>query len=773
MKYSVVDLFCGAGGLSKGFMDAGFDVKLGIDWDDAALITFAKNHGNAEAAKIDLFDLDNVKKIKDLLEQKNVKQLDVLIGGPPCQGFSLAGNRVESDERNKLYTAMVKTAELLRPRVVLLENVPGMLTLYHGKVKEKIFKDFEDLGYKMNVKVLYAPDYGIPQIRKRAIFVGLLNSPEAFVYPEPILDEDHYITCEQAIGDLPSLEGDNDYNVNTVRQYNQSPKTGYQKKMRKNCNILYNHTPTKHIKKTIDHIKLVPDGGKYTDLPPELAKKFKYHESLHRYNSKKPSLTIDTGHRTHFHYKYNRIPTVRENARLQSFPDDFIFYGNKQQQYKQVGNAVPPLLGYAVACQIKKYLDEKYSKQYKENRKIKFIDLFAGCGGLFDGFMQSGGYQPVASVEWEKAPVDVLRNRLKTKWGIDNPEKEVIRFDIQREKELFEGFDDPEYGKNQGLDKLVKDKNGIDIVIGGPPCQAYSVAGRNAGRMKDDYRNYLFEHYISVISRYKPKLFVFENVPGMLTAMPDGTLITDLIKRDLAKIGYEIINDIKDFALINTSEFGVPQNRKRVILVGIKSSYVKNPQEVLKKFYTKILPKYKSDKIYDLESAIGDLPPIVPVKPYKNNGKNISHEVIGKTDISWHVPRYHNKRDIEVFKKLTKDLEENTHLYDTTENLIKLYEQTTGKKTSVHKYHVLRKNEPSTTILAHLYKDGFRFIHYDSKQARTITVREAARIQTFADDFEFPCSMGAAYKMIGNAVPSLFAKKLANAIKDLLEEIEG
>lgn len=400
--------------------------------------------------------------------------------------------------------------------------------------------------------------------------------------------------------------------------------------------------------------------------------------------------------------------------------------------------------------------------------KIRFIDLFAGCGGLFDGFMQSGFYKPVASVEWEKAPVEVLRHRLKTKWEIENPEKEVIRFDIQREDELFNGFDDPDYGKNEGLDKLVQQSHGIDIVIGGPPCQAYSVAGRNAGRMKDDYRNYLFEHYISVINRYQPKLFVFENVPGMLSAMPDGTLITDLIKRDLSKIGYEIIDNIKDYALIDTSEFGVPQSRKRVILIGVKSNSLKNPQVALKHFYNDILPKYKSDKIYNLESAIGDLPPIIPVKPYKKDGKNISHEIQGSTKLTWHVPRYQNERDIAVFKKLCKDIEDKTNLYSSTDSLIKLYEETTGKKTSVHKYHVLRKDEPSTTILAHLYKDGFRFIHYDSKQARTITVREAARIQTFADDFDFPCAMGAAYKMIGNAVPSLFAKKLAQAVDDFI-----
>ena len=354
-KLTVIDLFSGAGGLSRGFFDAGYDVLIGTDFDDAALKTFANNHGHAKAVKLDLFNHDNIKVLEDMLKEMG-ETLDVLVGGPPCQGFSLAGKREEDDERNTLYSAMVKTAAVLKPRAVVLENVPGMLTLYDGKAKDRIFQDFEALGYNMNVKVLYAPEYGVPQIRKRAFFVGLLNSEEKFEYPEPLLSEEEFITCEQAISDLPSLVGDTEMSLDIIRDYVTEPNSEYQKMMRQNSDRAHNHYPTNHAQKTIDHIALVPDGGKYTDLPPELVGNFKYHESLHRYNSKKPSLTIDTGHRTHFHYKWNRIPTVRENARLQSFPDDFIFYGNKQQQYKQVGNAVPPLLGKAIATKLKEYL---------------------------------------------------------------------------------------------------------------------------------------------------------------------------------------------------------------------------------------------------------------------------------------------------------------------------------------------------------------------------------------------------------------------------------
>nr|WP_307951219.1 DNA (cytosine-5-)-methyltransferase [Streptococcus uberis] len=168
--YNVVDLFSGAGGLSRGFMDAGFNVVLGVDFDDAALKTFKENHGKAEALKLDLFNHDNIWKIYDFIN-KNEIEMDVLVGGPPCQGFSLAGKREEFDQRNVLYSAMVKTASILKPKIVVLENVPGMLTLYNGAGAKRVKEDFEEIGYKVNTpRILYAPEYGVPQIRKRVFF---------------------------------------------------------------------------------------------------------------------------------------------------------------------------------------------------------------------------------------------------------------------------------------------------------------------------------------------------------------------------------------------------------------------------------------------------------------------------------------------------------------------------------------------------------------------------------------------------------------------------
>lgn len=358
-EYNVLDLFCGAGGLSRGFIDAGFSIKLGVDFDDMALKTFANNHDGAVAMKLDLFDLNNVDKIKEFFKENNYT-LDVLVGGPPCQGFSLAGPRQIDDSRNILYRAMVKTARELRPKVVVLENVPGMIQLHGGLVKDKIIKDFTDLGYTMGEPhILYAPDYGIPQIRKRVVFVGLLNSKTEYTYPKPILKPGEYVTCEQAIGDLPALI---DIVGEKKQDYPVEAQSDYQKAMRKNSDKIYNHEGTIHDPKTKKFIAMVPEGKNYKSLPPEYAGIYKYHEALTRYHSKKPSPTINTGHRSHFHYKWNRIPTVRESARLQSFADNFIFYGNKTQQYRQVGNAVPPLLGKAIAKEIKKWLDENEAK---------------------------------------------------------------------------------------------------------------------------------------------------------------------------------------------------------------------------------------------------------------------------------------------------------------------------------------------------------------------------------------------------------------------------
>ena len=403
-------------------------------------------------------------------------------------------------------------------------------------------------------------------------------------------------------------------------------------------------------------------------------------------------------------------------------------------------------------------------------RKIKMIDLFAGCGGLEDGFMQSGHYIDVAAVEWLKPQVNTLVNRLKTKWNVSDAEKRVMHFDIQREEELFGGWSDEVFGESDGLDHFVDEAEGIDIIIGGPPCQAYSVAGRvrDENGMRDDYRNYLFEHYLSVVNRYRPKLFVFENVPGILSAAPDGTPITEKIRKGFQSIGYEIINDLK-IAKVNAADYGVPQNRERMIIVGIDTERYPNSQKYLKRFYRCLMTKYMTKEKVSVSEAIGDLPACMPFYDDEHHSKRKSH-CTPNTEITWHKPRYHNLRDMDTFKILAEDIESGKREY-TSKKISELYEEKVGSKSPIHRYHVLEPNLPSTTIIAHLHKDGNRFIHYDPQQCRSITVREAARLQSFDDDFDFVGSQGNAYQMIGNAVPPKLAHAIGCAVADLLDEM--
>lgn len=405
-------------------------------------------------------------------------------------------------------------------------------------------------------------------------------------------------------------------------------------------------------------------------------------------------------------------------------------------------------------------------------KKIKMLDLFAGCGGLTDGFLKTGLYEDIAAVEWLKPQVETLRKRLKTKWKKKDAEESVLHFDIQREESLFGGWnDDPEFGSSKGLDYFVKKASGIDIIVGGPPCQAYSVAGRirDENGMKDDYRNFLFEHYLAVVKRYQPKLFVFENVPGLLSAAPQGSPIFKVIQKAFKSIGYEIIDDLKK-AKVDACDFGVPQKRERLAIVGVKQKKGRNVQEILNDFYERILPRYKSKKKYTVRDAIGDLPKCMPFFDERHHNNKDAYSV-PECSVSWHVPRYHSLRDMDTFKILAEDVESGKREYDSRK-ISELYARKVGSLSPIHRYHVLEPDKPSTTIIAHLYKDGNRFIHYDSKQCRSITVREAARLQSFDDDFDFVGTRGNAYQMIGNAVPPVLANAIARAVYELLQNME-
>lgn len=350
MKYKVIDLFCGAGGLSLGFENVGFEICHAIDFNKYAIQTYNKNLKYPCGRVMDLTSIP-----ESFFEE--LPEIDGIIGGPPCQGFSTAGQRKPDDIRNKLYEEYFKILDKVNPKFFVIENVVGILTYANGEIKNDIIKRAEDLGYKVYYEILNAVDYGVPQYRRRVIFVGikanLIDGGKEYEFPKKSVENE--LTIEMAISDLTEFIPENQPEQ---VEYAKVAQNEFQKTMRQGATVVYNHNYTNHSSKTIETIKRVPEGGSIKDLPIEERGGRKYLALLRKMDRNKPALTIDTGHRTYFHYNEPRIPSVREVARLQSFPDAFVFYGPKAEQYKQVGNAVPPMLAEQIAKSIKSFMEK-------------------------------------------------------------------------------------------------------------------------------------------------------------------------------------------------------------------------------------------------------------------------------------------------------------------------------------------------------------------------------------------------------------------------------
>lgn len=409
---------------------------------------------------------------------------------------------------------------------------------------------------------------------------------------------------------------------------------------------------------------------------------------------------------------------------------------------------------------------------------LNFIDLFAGCGGLSEGFLTAGNYNALAHIEWEQPMVDTLRNRLVKRWGhsVQDAKKRVIRFDVQKTDELFFGnwsddsrkiyeADNDSQIANFGLDSIIGSDN-VDLIIGGPPCQAYSLAGRaqDPHSMKNDYRNYLFESFVKIVDHYKPSLFVFENVPGLLSACPGDTPVRERIYEAFDKIGYEILPPQKlKSAVFCAVDFETPQVRNRVIIFGVR----KNGNVYLANLYESLSKQEQTTPTLTVKDAIGNLPKfrLLP-QPIKVGRGNVSHELVGNEAPSLHIPRYHSPRDVNVFREwITKNMN-----HASTEERLQYYTKITGIRSNHIKYRALEWDKPSPTVVSHLYKDGLMFIHPDINQLRSITIREAALLQSFPMDYEFIGSNAYCFKMIGNAVPVSFAKHIALAILDVISK---
>lgn len=396
-----------------------------------------------------------------------------------------------------------------------------------------------------------------------------------------------------------------------------------------------------------------------------------------------------------------------------------------------------------------------------------FIDLFAGCGGLSEGFYRMG-FQALAHVEINHWACETLRTRMKY-YGYKNYDKKVIEYDITA-KDIIEKIDAAVDGRTP------------DVIIGGPPCQAYSTAGRvrDGKGMATDPRNFLFESYVKILEHYRPKFFVFENVTGILSAKVNGKNIFPEIIKALGN-SYKVI-DNPSVLLHNTADYGVPQIRKRIIIMGVRKDIKEKDaidlyNDVVKTHYDPEMEESSRNglkRFVDVKEAIGDLPSVAPGQDASTDSFDYrcDNEFLkrvgsaGKHPLMDHICRNHNDKDRERFevmirnrwsfgemRKARPDLEhEHARVFDNS-------------------YVVQWWDLPSKTILAHIHKDGFQFIHPDIKQLRTFTVREAARIQSFPDDFVFEGSRGEKYKQIGNAVPVLFAEAIAKSIRKNLNDL--
>ena len=354
-SYRLLDLFCGCGGISEGYALAGYIIAGGIDFNVDATKTFQHNFKEATVFCTDISQFSN-----DRIKEE-YHDIDVIVGGPPCQGFSSANRwqKEADDPRNKLFFQFLRFVEVLKPKAVMIENVRGLLTRDNGYAKERIESLLDEMEYNVSMAVRCASDYGVPQDRRRAIIVGIKrNNPQdqrRFDFSSiPLADK---TTVFDAIGELYEFE-----NKRPDTMYlKKAPDTPLRDYYRREDGLVTDHVSVYPAEKVQERIKHVPQGGNWQDVPDELwsnLRSNRHSSAYRRLKEDEPSCTIDTGnaHSNYFHPIYNRIPSIRESARLQSFPDSFEFIGTRGSKYKQVGNAVPPLLAKAIAEQLKEYI---------------------------------------------------------------------------------------------------------------------------------------------------------------------------------------------------------------------------------------------------------------------------------------------------------------------------------------------------------------------------------------------------------------------------------
>lgn len=699
--------------MSLGIEKAGFKTLFATDVEDSSAKTFESNSPGVP------FHLGDIRRLtrEQLLGYLGRKKVDLIVGGPPCQGFSTIGDQNPADPRNGLFWCFARTVEWLKPSCFLMENVNYLRTQYGGRYEKEIISAFERLGYRVFVTTLNAADFGVPQIRKRVFFFGT-RLANGFAWPSPThgVGEVPYATVGSVIGDLHAAN-----------------------------ETVPNHTFLRHSEKVIARYKLIPEGGRMpppSELPAEIRRK-NFGNTYKRLHRNRPSLTLVPGNNAFpIHPVENRSLSPREAARIQTFPDDYLFSGSRAEQCKLVGNAVPVELARYLGLAVRDHIEgrvqasneadlpqvsgqlpliseEKFTPRTVPRKSgMTAVSFFTGVGGLMLGF-RNAGFDIRASYDMKNS---VERNCALNFSDIKHVRSDAAQLTLREVKNHI------------GLDQ-------VDVVFGGPPCQGFSIFGKRRfvntqnHRPEDDERNELSLKYIDLAIGLRPKVIFMENVKGFIsTGRGSSSYLSDVESR-LRRSGYHY-----EHRIINCASYGVPQLRERFILIAWKKDLEFQWPE----------PKhFKEPKAWQ--------------RPYVTVGDVISDLLDPEThgDEFSHVPMNHKELVVERYKLIPEGgrLPES----DLSEELRKGYRSEDVKNYS-HVYKRLAMNAPATTMVP-----GHNAFPVHPILHRTLTVREAARIQTFPDWMRFIGTRQQQCTLVGNAVPPLLAEIFANAIRKTIK----
>ncbi|MDY0202272.1 MAG: DNA cytosine methyltransferase [Tenuifilaceae bacterium] len=713
-KLTAISFFNGGGGMSLGFLEAGYDLLLANDIEHEAMNSHKLNHKNIPFICQDISTIQK-KQIFDILLGREV---DVIIGGPPCQGFSNMGDKSSCDPRNFLFESYLRIIEWVKPKCVLMENVAGFKNMYGGAFYDNLCNKLSLLGYDVYSKIIDSSNHGVPQIRKRIfVFATRMNGDYSFPIPS-----------SKTVGSLSSNQNVGDAIMDLMDNYDKFD----------------NHIPLNHTDIVIERYKYIQEGGKLPppeELPIEIRRK-NFGNTYQRLHRMKPSTTMVPGNNAFpIHPTLNRSLTPREAARLQSFPDSHIFTGTRADQCKLVGNAVAPLLAAKLAQSIANHLEnktststkskdliclrnqgytpiEKKSKKKSNTTEMTFVDFFSGAGGFALGLTQAG-YKGLLSVEIDNYACAAHEKNLK-----DIP---LLKADLSLDT------------TKETIKKKLSNKK-VDLLVGGPPCQGFSVFGsRRYINTKgydptEDIRNDLVFKFWEYAEVLDPEWVIMENVPGLET-LGDGIYLKRIY--ELAKkAGYTNIRH----QVLNTADYGVPQIRKRLIVIASKKNYVLPFPK----------PKYFQNN-KEWQSA------------YRTVGEVIT-DLAEEETYEWqknHVPPRHN----DIVKERYSYIDEGKKIdIDKLPQHLKVGIKT-GKpiKNFSHVFKRLHRDKPSSTMVP-----GHNAFPVHPWLNRTLTIREAARIQTFPDSYEFVGPIIHQGFQVGNAFPPMLAQLIAERLKRIV-----